>query len=407
MPKYRSWFIALVLVLFVLMPMFVPRIAAFQYIHNWRVNISGSLVVSGNQSLPITPYWDSIGNRTWQVVEQLSFIMIRNNETIDIVQVTTDVDGNPRFVLNLTSPLEPQDTLQWYEEWVFQVSDHRPSLPQISLEQSGTVNEIEGLLGTEDYFWYTRGTSLWKTGNISLLDLAQQIRNQIPEPSQSNVLALVYAAVDWIQSNIYRSIGLSEPQYPEETIVSQVGDCDDQSNLLITLLRIFNIPCYLLTGHWFQEGTRTSGFVWGSIAENAYLYVDWKNSIGHGWAMVYVPPWGWLPFDLTAAGQGVNPSTTYTDSLYSSGVPFVTLWQIVASDYIAERRIEEENLFTYQLHITDFEDWTNLGSIPVADFYYFATNLATLGALIITLGFFGCLVGIAARRRPTEEVSEQ
>ncbi len=158
-----------------------------------------------------------------------------------------------------------------------------------------------------------------------------------------------------------------------------------------------------MTGHWFQEGTRTSGFVWGSIADNAYLYVDWQNSIGHGWTMIYVPPWGWLPFDLISVSEGADPTATYTDSLYASGLPFVTLWQIVTSDYIAERRAEEANLFTLSLHRTDYEEWTSLGSIPIVDTPYLATNMATLIALTITLGLLSCLVGLAIRRQPQEE----
>jgi hypothetical protein len=379
---------------------------AFQYVHHWRVSFSGTMLVTGNQSLPITPYWDYVGNTSWQTGEQLSFRFQHNNDTIEPIGIGTDSDGNTQVQLNISTLLHPQDRIRWQEEWLFTVLDHRPSLPQISVAQSGSIDEIEEQLGTDEYLWYTRGTSLWKTRNISLMDIAASIRDSLSNTTQDNVLALIYATIQWIQSNILRSTGLTEPQYPEETIVSQIGDCDDHSNLLITLLRIYNIPSYLATGHWFQEGAQTNGFIWGSIAEDAYLYVDWQNAIGHGWAMVYVPPWGWLPFDLTANEIGADPSKTYYESLYASNLPFVQLWQIVASDYIAERRTEYDNLFTYELHRTDFQEWTSLGSIPLVDFAYFAANVATLIALIGTLAFLSCLVGFAIRRQPREE-SEQ
>ncbi len=217
---------------------------------------------------------------------------------------------------------------------------------------------------------------------------------------------MVYAAIAWIQANITRLTGITEPQYPEETVVSQIGDCDDQSNLLITLMRIHNIPSYLLTGHWFQNAARTHGYLWGSVEEDAYLYVDWQNSNGHGWAMIYVPPWGWLPFDLIAAGPGIDPIDTYYNSLYATGGPFVTLWQIVASDYIAEQRTEKVELFAHQLHRFEEEVWHSLGSLPIIDNQYLTTNVATILALTTTLILLTSLVVVAYRRQP-EEAPEQ
>jgi hypothetical protein len=332
--------------------------------------------------------------------------MVHNIEIIEPTGIVEDIDGNPSLGLDIASLLEPNDTLQWQEEWLFTVSDRRPSLPQISVEQSGSFEEVEPLIGTEEYLRFTSGTTLWKTWNQSLLDLAQDIREELPEESQNNILALVYATIAWIQSNITRSVGVTEPQYPEETFVSQVGDCDDQSNLLITLLRINNIPCYLMTGHWFQNAARTNGYLWGSVEDNAFLLVDWQNSNGHGWAMIYVPPWGWLPFDLIASAPGSDPSDTYHNSLYASGGPFVTLWQIVASDYIADRRAEKAELFTHQLHRRENEQWTSLGSLPIIDNQYLTTNVTTLLALTTTLVLLTTLVVVAYRRQP-EEAPEQ
>lgn len=403
MRKYRIWFIASVLFLLLLVAMSLPRVSAFQYVHHWRVNFSGSLFVSGNQSLPVSPFWSYIGNTSWQTCEQKFFAMTQNNETIEATGIGIDDDGNPRLSLNLTSPLAPQDVLIWEEEWMFTVLDHRSLLPQISVTQSGSLVEVEERIGSEDFDLFTHRTPLWDTTNTSLTDLAQTIRDSLPEERQDNVLALIYASIQWIQANIFRSSGITDPQYPEELIISQIGDCDDQSNLLICLLRIFGIPSYLMTGHWFQEGARTYGFVWGSVANNSYRYVDFQNAVGHGWAMVFVPPWGWLPFDLLSVGIGVNPANTYTDSLYASDRPFVSLWQIVASDYIGEMRTEQTNLFTYQLHRTEYEEWTSLGSVPIIDAEYLAANMVTLIALIITLGSLTFLVGLAIRRHSKED----
>jgi hypothetical protein len=405
--KNRLLGISIVLLLLLVVATLIPRVSAFNYVHYWRAHFSGSLEVTGNNSMPVSPYWDYVGNTTWQICEQLSFSMTLNNSPIVITELDVDADGNPRLTLNLTSRLSPHEILRWDEEWLFTVVNQRPMLPHISITQSGRIEDIENLMETEEYIRYTRSTTLWKTGNISLIGLSQLIRDGLPEEQRNNVLALIYATIQWIQTNIERSSGVTEPQYPEETIVSEIGDCDDQSNLLIVLLRIFDIPSYLTTGHWFQEGARTSGFIWGSVAENAYRYVDYKNSVGHGWAMIFVPPWGWLPFDLFTLESGGAPANAYTESLFASNLPFVTLWQIVASDYIAERRTEEANLFTYEVHQIELEEWMSLGSIPIIDYEYLVANIVTLIVLIITLGFLTFLVGLATRRHPQEEPSHE
>ncbi len=403
MRNNRVWLFIIVFLLFLVVVPLPPSVSAFNYVHFWRVHFSGSIEPTGNDSLPISPYWDYIGNTTWQTSEQLSFQLTLNNSPIMPTELGIDVDGNPRLALNLTSMLAPEEVLRWDEEWLFTVANRRPLLPLIGIAQSGRLGDIEDLLGTDDYLLYIQATSLWKTWNISLIELAQLIREELPQEQQDNVLALIYATIQWIQSNIARSSGVTEPQYPEETIVSQRGDCDDQSNLLIALLRIFDIPSYLTTGHWFQEGARTSGFIWGSVEENAYRYVDYQNSAGHGWTMAFVPPWGWLPFDLFTLEPGTDAARAYTDSLFASNLPFVTLWQIITSDYIAKRRTEEANLFSYQVHRIELEEWSSLGSVPIIDTEYLVTNMVTLIALIITLGFLTFLVGLTIRRQPQEK----
>lgn len=402
MQKHR-WIFALCLLLITLVGVMPHPVLGFQYIHYWRVTFSGSIFVGGNQSYPIQPFWTYVSNQSWQTCEQQSFELWLNNQSIQPLHLEEDSDGNPQLVLNITSQLQPDDILYWTEEWFFIVNDRRPSIPYTSLEQSGSVGELEEILGSEEYHRYTRGTTLWKTWNDTLINLATDIQNSLPEVQRSNVLALTYAAINWIQLNIQLATTIIDLQYPEETLRSRVGDCDDQSNLLIALLRILGIPSYLMTGHWFQEGARTSGFIWGSVPQDAYLYADWKNVLGHGWAMVFVPPWGWLAFDPLADPQRTDPTKTYYDSLYAKGPPLVTLWQIVASDYIAERRNDEADLFEYQLHRTDIEEWNTLGSIPILDLPYLLTNAATLIALTLTLAFFSCFVGFAVRRHAKEE----
>jgi hypothetical protein len=211
------------LLLIVLLSLIPPRTEAFYYVHIWQVSFSGSLIVNGNQSYPVSNRWSYVGNTSWQTCDQRSFEMMGTNGTVVPMGLAADPDNNPQLVLNITSPLPPREVLSWRQEWRFTVTDRRPALPRINLDQAGAVNEIESLIGSDNYVLYTRATNLWKTANQTLVNLANNIRNTVPAAQQENVLALVYAALVWISQNIQRTTAISDPQYPEELLLSEIG----------------------------------------------------------------------------------------------------------------------------------------------------------------------------------------
>jgi len=393
----------LMCILLLLLGIAVPPVGAFRYVHMWRVQLSGTLAVAGGQPYPHPSLWSYVGNTSWQVCHQLVLDIKLNNMSVVPTRLTSDVDGNPQLVLNLTGPLQPGDILSWKEEWLFVVSDRNPGIPHLSIGRSGTVGDAEMAMDPAEYQWFTRATPLWNTQEPTIIGLAEMIREELPQSQRENVLALTLASVSWITSNIKYPSSLAEPQYPWELLDSRVGDCDDQANLLIALLRSYGIPSYLLTGHWYQEGADYSGFLWGSVQENAFLYVEWRNVAGHGWAMVYVPPWGWLPFDLTFSDPSVDPISACYSSLYALGLPMVTLWRCTATDYVGERRQALEQLYNYSLHRIEYEEWTSLGSIPVLDAQYIASSIATAIALTVTLATFAVMAWIGIRRQQPEQ----
>ncbi|MFX1561728.1 MAG: transglutaminase family protein [Promethearchaeota archaeon] len=398
------WSVVILLFLILIGVTYTPA-KGFVYVHIWQASFSGSLMVVGNQSYPVSTRWDYINNNTLQTCELITLDITLNNDTIVPTDLVSDADGNSELILNLTTPMQQNDILSWREEWRFTVSEQRQNIQHLSIEQSVSITEIEDIIGEQNYHRYTQGTNLWKITNLTLTNLATDIQENLPENQRENALSLVFAAIEWIHHNINRTILLVEPQYPEELLVSRIGDCDDQSNLLIALLRIYGIPSYLMTGHWYQEGASTNRYLWGSVSENAFLFVNWKNVLGHGWTMVYIPPWGWLPFDLSVENIEISPANAYSDSLFAKGLPMVSLWRCISSDYIGEQRSLKQDIFDYHLHLYDFETWTTLGTIPILDFFYFAINVATIIALAITLVLLSCLVGISMRRQPQEDNS--
>jgi transglutaminase-like putative cysteine protease len=75
---------------------------------------------------------------------------------------------------------------------------------------------------------------------------------------------------DYVRNNVeYQTIPGTEPKSCLQTLADGTGDCDDQSILLISLLRAAGIPAWLAFGVLYDQGRD----VWG----------------GHAWAEVYMP----------------------------------------------------------------------------------------------------------------------
>ena len=118
--------------------------------------------------------------------------------------------------------------------------------------------------------------------------------------SETNVLTIVKNFIEWIKAHISYPKGRHEnPYYPNQTYALKEGDCDDQAILLITLCRIVEIPSYLQVGCIYRPSYFDNASVWNGHVSFVERRVGW-----HGWAFVYIPPWDWLPVDLTFVPEG-------------------------------------------------------------------------------------------------------
>ena len=214
-------------------------------------------------------------NNSWQSVSlaehSLSLNYIRN-----------DTDGNLLGFFNVTQ-LNPDQNVSYTVKYDI-ISEPR-SIPNITENQSQSLADIPVSLKDE----YCKKEGSWLTDDASLRVLATSLRG-----SKTKVLSIVKDSVRWITDHIvYDSEEV--PRYPNETINDKKGDCDDQAILLITLCRIIGIPAYLQVGCIFQFGSYPSPEeYWEGHVTSVLRQIGW-----HGWAIVYVPPWGWLPVDLT------------------------------------------------------------------------------------------------------------
>jgi len=262
-------------------------------------------------------------NNTWQTV----YLTYHSHplEKLDI-----DEDGNPIALLEFPkTEIEPGESIS-YAVTYYALSEHR-LLPNIKEENSGTLDDIvrerEELMER-----YCGQGDAWLVNDPELKELAYSIA-----PNETNVLTIVEEFVAWIGENIEypysgkpQRVTHENPLYPNETLEYREGDCDDQAILFITLCRIRKIPSYLQIGYVYDPTIQANETRWEGHAR-----VFQKGIGGHGWAVAYIPPWGWLPVDLTFWHYNpLNAIKTAAVTLQS----VIQYMNVSKMDYVASQR---------------------------------------------------------------------
>jgi len=262
-------------------------------------------------------------NDTWQTVYLL-------NASYPVEEIQTDTDGNP-----IASISFPKSKILYGENITYQIAYKiilKPrSLPEISESQSGTLNEINDELKEK----YCRASGPWQVEQEELRDLAFKIAG-----NETNVLVLLKRFIRWIKGNIsYESRDL--PKYPIETLRDKSGDCDDQANLLITLCRIIGIPAYLQIGCIYLPQRESERAYWEDHWMLRLTRIGW-----HGWAVVYVPPWGWIPVDLTYVPGILSDPLDAIREAAIIAYATVQYANVTETDYVASSRSYREFLLS-------------------------------------------------------------
>ncbi len=102
---------------------------------------------------------------------------------------------------------------------------------------------------------------------------------------------VVFALADWVTTNIEYNLSTitADAVYPSSWVLEQgYGVCDEMTNLFISLNRALGIPARFVSGLAYTNDLSIFSDNWG----------------GHGWAEVYFPETGWIPFDPTYGEYG-------------------------------------------------------------------------------------------------------
>ncbi len=152
----------------------------------------------------------------------------------------------------------------------------------LNVDNSGTFDDLDrsGHLASTHLAvgqvkqWNDRAPSSFEDWAIDgeesfVKQIADQIYASLPQDEQDNVFSFSHEAFIFVRDTILYDVGLSTPRSGPDCLVDGRGDCDEQSNAWMSILRTREIST------WYE---------FGALTDNGFLY--WEP---HAWANVLLP----------------------------------------------------------------------------------------------------------------------
>ncbi len=137
---------------------------------------------------------------------------------------------------------------------------------------------------------YLQETDLIDYSDSSIRNTANSIA-----AGEDDLYVVVFDIAKWVNNNIEYDLNTvtAEASQPASWVIeNKYGVCDEMTNLFIAMLRSIGVP---------------SRFVTGVSYTTSELFTE--NWGAHGWAEVYFPEYGWIPFDVTYNQLGFIDAT--------------------------------------------------------------------------------------------------
>ena len=254
--------------------------------HSYAVSVKDNII---DEYLSSKPYMEVPEKTTYTITRYINSTSTNGAVTVYVPPSTETLDGKPLQVVDDVH-LDPQpDVIDLYptEKWIWnfkgprqikiyynvtiytRVFDFKPEQADISenindtFEYGGKLHYKEDYLGKE---WYNSDYGLYTIDpqNPIIVELANNLTEGKP-----TVYMQVKAIYDFMIKTFDYKIGRGLPKPALRTLMDEEGDCDDQSSLMISLLRAKGIPAWLELGMLYIANESS----WG----------------GHAWTDVYIP----------------------------------------------------------------------------------------------------------------------
>jgi hypothetical protein len=282
-----------------------------------------------------------------------------------------DINGNPHILFDLPT-IPPGENLT--VNLTLKIIEKERKIPNVSMDYSGDLIDIPVDLRSK----YCTYKGSWLINDKKLIKLANDILQS--ENNTNNVLKIVTSLAYWIGNHVL-SFSHDVPFYPNETYITKEGDCDDKANLLITLCRILDIPAYLQIGCLYNSGTEYE------TRFNGHLLTLLKHISYHGWAVIYIPPWGWVPFDMTLAWSSADPRAGIIKApVWDTST--ILLMNITNSDWAGEGQKNKEAIMNSSLNIYYEDELITQKSVMFSTDPYVWTGIVIIAATVIFILFY-------------------
>jgi hypothetical protein len=370
-----------------------------------NVAVSKAEILDADYVIQTSVTFSNNGITVWNLTkedQEISLFMNNSWQTVYLTELScpveiteTDEDGNPIAILQLPkSQLEPGDSVNYTV--TYSIESKPRSISHLDEQESGNLIEIPPDLRDE----YCIESDTWQVNDPMLIETAHTI-----VINETNVLSIVEEFVAWIWNNIdyppqdKPKISHEVPLYPNQTLLYREGDCDDQAILFITLCRICGIPSFLQVGCIYGQDFTDQQSSWNGTVTSVLKHIAW-----HGWAMVYVPPWRWLPVDLTfvMGEQGVPLNAIMTGAVTSPRT--IQYMNISQREHLASSREYRDLLIENQFRIYQEDEMSPVSQNFLEEFierwilWLLIGVGVIIGALIAVIGYI-----LKARRKRFEE----
>ena len=200
------------------------------------------------------------------------------------VKVRMDIPPNSHETLDFAVTLKSTSHTWWHSTKVDGKLDGKSE--GVSVHRSGKFSEIsERGYGTRDWAtdekWYPRGENTVESKYTWAIDsraqtapnvyqTAASISASLPTDLKDNAYAYARATFDWLNDNIpYDTNAPGTARSGEQCLEVVRGDCDEQSNAFMSIMRVKGIPTW---------------YVFGALADPEFE--KWE---GHAWAYIMLP----------------------------------------------------------------------------------------------------------------------
>lgn len=212
-------------------------------------------------------------------------------------------------VNKLTTSADPQAEIENKEDISFKWKNPPPTRLEYHIDaEVTTYNKLRSINKKIPFPIRSLDESLLEyTKPTENIDLTPEIEKQARAVigGEDDLYVAVFNLAEWTKRNVEYNLSTLTAEVVQKSswvLKNKEGVCDELTNLFISFLRSAGIPARFVSGMVYSN----LDYQWGP----------------HGWAEVYFPDMGWMPFDVTFGQYGwIDPSHIKLKESLDSGSP--------------------------------------------------------------------------------------